>query len=146
MAVTKILSNPVWISYILMALLSFMIITDLVQDHTPPIENVSYEPRNSPMEQGEDLILRVYRDKNRDDCPITSVRRATHAETGITYSLPGRIWEGGEVGTEYSEFVVGTSSLPVGQYVGHIETRYDCPNDVFIYEGQFLFLITDEVK
>lgn len=139
-------SGHITLAWFLLSLMFVYIVWGLLEDHTPPIQDVSYEPRNSPLTEGEDLVLRVYREKNRDDCAITSIRRATNAETGITYSLPGRIWEGGVVGTEYTEFEIGTSSLPPGQYVGYLESRYDCPHDVFIYEGQYLFSIIEEDK
>lgn len=131
------------IAWLLVLAMAFHIGVRAFEDHRPPINDVRYEPQNSPMAEGENLILRVYREKVRDDCPITSVRRATNASSGRTYPLAGRIWLGGEVGTEYTDLEIDTGFLSPGQYVGVIESRYDCPAETFIFAGQFLFTIEE---
>lgn len=130
-------------TWILLLGVAVYIVSNLFVDHRDPIHSIRYESQNSPLQVGEDLILRIYRDKVRDDCPITSIRRATSVETGVTIGLAGRIWEGGSVSADYVDIVVNTSILSPGQYVGIIETRYDCPRHVFTTEGQFLFTVNE---
>ena len=130
-------------TWVLLIGVAVYVMSSLFVDHRDPIHSIRYEPQNSPLVVGEDLILRIYREKVRDDCPITSVRRVTSVETGVTVGLAGRIWNGGSVDASYVDIIINTSILDVGQYVGIIETRYDCPRHVFTTEGQFLFTINE---
>ena len=88
------------------------------------------EPLNSPVHVGEALKVRIYREKLRDDCPVSSFRSAINQD-GKVYDLPDRTWQGGPVETDYLETTYDTTSLPVGQYDLTVELAYACPEQTF---------------
>ena len=88
------------------------------------------EPLNSPVHVGNALQVRIYREKLRDDCPVSSFRSAIDQD-GKVYDLPDRTWQGGPVETAYLETTYDTTSLPVGQYDLIVELAYACPEQTF---------------
>jgi hypothetical protein len=96
----------------------------------PPVIFDRVEPLKSPIHVGDRLVVRIYREKRRDDCPVTSFRSAVDQD-GRTYDLPDRSWAGGPAGTEYLDAEYDTSALPVGQYDLVVELSYACPEQTF---------------
>ena len=97
-----------------------------VTDMRPPIDGpMKVETVNSPIKQGQNLKVKVTRNKVRDDCPVTSLRYVTNDE-GKAIDIPDRAWVGGNVGQSVI-LVYPTSGLPVDQYVLHVSLSYDCP-------------------
>lgn len=99
----------------------------------PPVIFDRVEALNSPMHVGERLLVRVYRDKLRDDCPVTSFRSAIDQD-GRTYDLPDRTYSGGPTDTEFFDVEYDTTSLPVGQYDLIVELSYACPEETFVID------------
>ena len=93
-------------------------------DTTPPVKFEKVEALNSPITVGEDLLVRIVREKRRK-CPVTSLRYATN-EDGRAFDIPDRAWSGGPVGGSF-EMYYPTSGLPPGSYTLHVSLSYECP-------------------
>lgn len=122
----------------LVLLISFIILTglfapslvfELFVDRTPPVAGFySAEALNSPVDAGDVLLVRIHRDKVRDDCPVTSSRIAIDQD-GVFFDLPDARWVGGESSVGFIEFAYPTTSnMPAGQYRLRVHLSYKCPN------------------
>lgn len=95
-------------------------------DRTLPIKGaMKIEALNSPITVGQNLQVKVTRDKVRNDCPVTSLRYVTTPD-GVAHDIPDRAWEGGKKGSE-DILTYPTSGLPPGQYTLHVSLSYACP-------------------
>ena len=111
-------------------------------DTRPPLIGLSITPLNSPIFEGTRLIGHAIREKVRDDCPIVSVRKATHMDTGKEYALAGQIWSGGKAGSTSIDVVYATENLTAGQYVLEYKINYLCPwGQTFRYDGSMFFAV-----
>lgn len=106
-------------------------------DRTPPIKVFhSAEALNSPILDGSPLVVRIVRDKVRDDCPVTS-RRWITSEDGIVYNLGVASWAGGDVEAGWLDFAYPMpDGLSPGSYNLNVHLSYQCPNvsEPFEYE------------
>lgn len=123
-----------WVFYAIVAtILGMTLWGKMTFDDQAPVSNLRLEVLNSPVEQGiQYLTLRVYRDKHRDDCTLTSVRRAQDSD-GRWVELPTRVWEGGDVEEEYVDLLIDVRALHVGEYIGTNWVTYHCPSISFNY-------------
>jgi len=117
-------------------------------DRTPPIVSfIKTEALNSPIAPGDALIVRIWRDKIRDDCPVTSTRYAV-SQDGVTVDIEDGQWGGGPAGGEYFDFAYPTGhAMPPGNYELRVHLSYQCPNvaEPFQYEQPAtLFRVRDE--
>lgn len=112
-------------------------LSQLLADKTPPIRAFhSAEALNSPIKAGELLIVRIKRDKVRDDCPVSSERQAVNQD-GVVFSLPPATWSGGPTDVDYLDFAYPTlPSMRIGDYELRVHLTYRCPNvsDPFEYD------------
>jgi len=128
-----------WVSHVLAFVLAFPVfallhytIAFFTTDRRDPVRFQSAEATNSPIREGEQLRIVVYREKVRDDCPVTSIR-AAQTEDGRMIPLAGRIWNGGPIG-DWTALEYDTSILPPGVYTLKVDLQYDCPGDlVFVH-------------
>jgi hypothetical protein len=109
----------------------------LFTDTRPPVVAFTHaEALNSPIDAGEDLYVRVFRTKVRDDCPVTALRFATN-QSGDTFDLPDVISaEGGSPNSDYFEgsYTI-PDNLPSGFYRVSVHLIYDCGRGgVFHYD------------
>ncbi len=121
---------------------------DWTFDDRVPVFIERAEALNSPLAEGEVLIVRVYRDKVRDDCPITSNRTAMDMD-GRPHDLPNLRWEGAPANTEFADIPYDTSALPPGEYWLRVDLDYQCPGFVFEVEQPpvpFRVLAREEMK
>jgi len=105
-------------------------------DRRPPIVAFeSVEALNSPVTAGGDLVVRILREKIRDDCEVTSLRTAMDRD--------GRIWpvphavsqEGGDADAAYVDWAYPIpETTPPGQYVLRVHLIYDCEGTVWHYD------------
>jgi len=103
-------------------------------DTRDPVRFHGAEATNSPLRVGEKLQIIIYRDKIRDDCPVTSIR-AAQTEDGRLIPLAGAIWEGGPIG-DWFAYTYDTSILPPGNYTLKVDLAYNCPGDLQFYHHQ----------
>lgn len=112
------------------------VLDGIATDSRPPViafERV--EALNSPIRQGDDLTVRIWREKVRNDCPVTSIRTAVN-EDGRVFEIPDAVGhEGGPVGAAYLDWTYPTDALPAGSYVLRVHLIYDCnEGGVFHYD------------
>jgi hypothetical protein len=112
-------------------------------DMTPPITNMRLVTLNSPVAAGQELQLRVYRTKWRDDCPLLSTRLATDLWTGDDYALPSKVWNGGSSMEQHVDLLIDTAALPPSIYVGKVQAIYACPRFTYPVEGEFYFTVRE---
>lgn len=100
----------------------------LTFDDRPPLVlgTLRLEPINSPIVEGNDMIVRSHREKHRDDCLVESNRWAVDAD-GVRYELRGQFWAGGAVEDDHVDLLFKTNRLPPGEYIGSAEATYHCP-------------------
>lgn len=115
-----------------LAILAFLfvppLIIELSVDRTPPVTAFHRaEALNSPIHAGEPLIVRVWRDKVRDDCPVDSDRQAVNQD-GVVTVLPPATWAGGPTDVPYLDFAYPTlPAMTVGDYELRVHLSYHCP-------------------
>jgi len=103
-------------------------------DRRNPVRFVDAEATNSPIVEGQNLGVVIYREKVRDDCPVTSIRNAQNAD-GRLIPLAGEVWPGGPIGDSlYFEYPTGI--LPPGNYTLKVDLIYSCPGDQTFYHHQ----------
>lgn len=108
----------------------------LYADRTPPVKTfISSEVQNSPVGVGEPLRLRVFREKMRDDCPVTAHRTAVDQD-GRVYTISTASWAGGDDDAPFVDLAYDLpASMPDGDYVLFVSLTYECPGPfVFHYE------------
>lgn len=89
------------------------------------------EVLNSPIHAGEELHVRVWREKVRGDCPVVSEPFAINVN-GVLHPMPNSFAAGGPVGTPYVDIFYKTPpDLPPGEYVLRDRLSYRCPDHVF---------------
>lgn len=98
-------------------------------DRTPPIVSFSKaEALNSPIRAGEPLLVRIWREKVRDDCTVHSDRQAVNQD-GVVFDMENGQWRGGSADNAYLDFAYPTSLfMPVGIYELRVHLAYTCPN------------------
>lgn len=106
----------------------------ITTDTRDPVQFLGAEAINSPLRVGEKLKVVIYRNKIRDDCPVTSIR-SVQTRDGRLIPLAGQIWEGGPIG-EYLAFEYDTSNLDAGEYTLKVDLKYDCPKDIEFFHHQ----------
>jgi hypothetical protein len=100
-------------------------------DDRVPVVFDRVEVLNSPVKSGENLVVRIWREKVREDCPVLSQRLAVNQD-GVVFDLPDSAWRGGPAGTPYLDYAYPTvESMPPGNYLLRVHLTYTCPNLVF---------------
>jgi len=85
------------------------------------------ETLNSPVKAGEPLRLRIWRDKERDDCPVQSERTGINQD-GVVFDMPDAEWAGGPAHTDFLDLNYPTLPyMPAGEYELRVELTYTCP-------------------
>lgn len=104
----------------------------IAADHRPPVMFVRAEVMNSPIRPGESLLIRVWREKVRDDCPVASAAFITDENGNIT-NLPGIFSIGGPSGTEFLDvsYLIPANTHP-GGYELNDPLSYRCPDGEFV--------------
>jgi hypothetical protein len=93
-----------------------------------PVVFQRVEVMNSPIAAGEPLVVRIWREKTRDDCPVYSHRTAVNAD-GVSYELPSALWSGGPQDTAFVDYAYPTLSvMPPGNYELRVHLVYNCPH------------------
>lgn len=126
----------VMLSIIILAVVLWPGASWLAADRSPPVVRFDrVEVQNSPVGMGEALLVRVYREKVRDDCPVTESRFAMDQD-GRVHNIQTVTWAGGDDATPYVDLAYSLPlSMPDGDYVLFANLKYDCPGDhVFTYE------------
>lgn len=106
----------------------------ITADRRPPLIGISaIAAKNSPV-HGRTLIVRVFREKIRNECPVQSSRYATD-QNGVIHDLPNARNAGGPASAGHVDLAVDVGALPDGQYVLHMTGRYVCPHldEPFVY-------------
>jgi len=99
-----------------------------------PVVFQRVEVLNSPIAQGGEVVVRIWRDKSRDDCPVYSQRTAVNQD-GVAYDLPDAQWRGGPAGVEYFDYAYPTlRTMPPGSYELRVHLTYSCPGITFEVE------------
>lgn len=126
-----------WLRFIVAAIAGASLGTSLLWikevltiDHRAPVTIQKVETLNSPVREGNDLIVRIWRDKVRDDCPLHSARYVSDAN-GRAYDLPDAQGAGGAKDERYVDVRYVTSALPPGFYTLHVSVMYHCPGQSF---------------
>jgi hypothetical protein len=106
----------------------------VAEDTRVPITVRGVETLNSPLMPGDDMTVRIYREKVRD-CPLVSYRYAV-SEDGVRYEFGAEPRShGGPVGTEYVDVDFRTPhAIPPGQYDFFITAVYTCENKHYVVE------------
>jgi len=99
-----------------------------------PVVFQRVEVLNSPIAPGGEVIVRIWRDKSRDDCPVYSQRTAVNQD-GVAYDLPDAQWRGGLPDTPYLDYAYPTlATMPDGPYELRVHLTYNCPKITFEIE------------
>ena len=142
------------LTFVLLAILAFFLsafIAVLIYNHasvdrTQPVTSFSrVETLNSPVREGEVLHVRIYREKVRDDCPVTSKRLAVNQD-GQVFTLEDGQHEGGPADQSYYDFGYLTlPEMPAGEYQLRVDLTYTCPGGLMFEYTQpsAFFRITD---
>ena len=95
-------------------------------DDTDPIQGtISTEALNSPIFSGEDLLVRITREKVRT-CPVFSQRKFV-SEDGRTVAAPSVLSLGGPVGADYVDWAYPTpNDLRPGLWELRVWLEYNC--------------------
>lgn len=99
----------------------------LTYDDRQPVQFDRVEIMNSPVRPGDTLIGRVFRDKVRDDCPVTAERMAI-SQDGEIIPLETVTWPGGPAGTPFFDVRYALpDDMPEGLYTLRVNVTYHCP-------------------
>lgn len=116
---------------IILAGLSLGTLVNMAQiDRRPPVTSFErVEVLNSPIQPGEALRVRIWREKVRGDCPVTSYRSASNRD-GKLYDIPDIFdFEGGPPEQPYFEVSYHIPrTLPPDQYLLLVHLVYQCPD------------------
>ena len=100
-------------------------------DSRYPVRFERAEVLNSPGSPGGELQLRIWREKVRDDCPVSSKPFAIDVN-GALFAFEESFSRGGPVGTEYFDASYPIPrDLPPGEYVLRDRLSYYCPSITF---------------
>jgi hypothetical protein len=92
-----------------------------------PVVFQSVEVLNSPIHAGNPLVVRIVREKYRDDCPVYSHRTAINQD-GVAYELPSALWSGGPADLDVIDYAYPTLPImPPGNYELRVHLVYNCP-------------------
>lgn len=126
-----------WLRFIVAALVGVLIGTSLLWikdvltiDNRAPVAINKVEALNSPIDVGDKLFVRIWRDKVRDDCPLHSERYASD-EHGRAHNLPDAQGIGGPKDEQYVDILYDTSGLGAGAYTLYVSLMYHCPGQSF---------------
>lgn len=116
---------------VIMIAVLFDLLGYLLRDTRPPIEVRAMEVLNSPVHFGEDLLVRIYREKYRD-CPLVGYRYVLDKD-GRRFDLPDEAKPGGgPIGSDYVDVLFPLVDLPIGRYTFFSTVTYYCDGDVFV--------------
>lgn len=101
----------------------------------PVVAFTGAEALNSPVEAGEDLIVRIYRIKVRDDCPVTSIRSLINDDGRRLDIMDAVTHAGGAAGESVEISYPIPIGTPPGNYFLTVHLIYDCGRGgVFHYD------------
>jgi hypothetical protein len=109
---------------------AYSLMVELTTDRRPPVDMDRVETLNSPLSAGDRLLVRIWREKVRNDCRVHSRRMAVNQD-GAVFDVPDAIWAGGEAGAAYLDFEYDTSTLPPGDYELRVSLDYLCPDRTY---------------
>ena len=140
-----------WSLILSVAAIGFIAVANLAYiwttDRTHPIDIKQVIPLNSPIVEGDVLLVRFVRDKNRDDCRLLTLRTATSLATGITTSLEVQMWKGSSSADNGLDVPYKTEILKPDKYIGRYDLTYFCPlGFTFNTKGDFFFEVVKGVK
>ena len=100
-------------------------------DRRPPVTVFERsEVLNSPVPRGGAVIVRTWRNKVREDCPVTSTRHATNID-GVNFTLPSAQWRGGDKSARWVDIAYPLiPEMAPGQYALYVTVTYACPGDL----------------
>lgn len=101
-----------------------------LRDTREPIIISKVETLNSPLTEGESLLVRVFREKFRD-CPLNSERYVQNLD-GKSFNIPDVVGRGGPIGTPYVDVAYDTSSLVPDAYTLFVHLIYLCEDEPHI--------------
>lgn len=112
----------------------FELVSYIARDTRPPITVHALEVLNSPVQPGEDLMVRIYREKVRD-CPLTSYRYVVDRDGRKFDLLDEAKATGGPVGSDYVdvEFPL-VPPVPPGRYTFYNTAVYHCDGDTYVIQ------------
>lgn len=139
-----------WLRIIVAGLLGVCLGTSLLWikaaltiDHRTPISIQKVETLNSPFDVGDKLVVRIWRDKVREDCPLHSSRYASD-ENGRALDIPDAQGFGGPKDQQYVDVFYETSALPPGSYTLHVSLMYHCPGQSFpVQQPPVAFVVSE---
>jgi hypothetical protein len=126
-----------WLRFIVAAIAGAALGTSLLWikdvltiDYRAPVNMQRVESLNSPVPVGGKIVVRVWREKYRDDCPVVSSPYASD-QNGRAYVMPGSQGPGGAKDEEYYDALYDVTALPPGSYTLHDSLMYHCPGQSF---------------
>lgn len=97
----------------------------------PPIEKFHrVELLNAPVYEGEKIEVRIWRDKRRGDCKVTSRRKAIDTADAVAKDIRNGVWKGGSPDNDYLDYEYDTSMLSASLYILRVDLSYLCPEGV----------------
>lgn len=107
-------------------LIAALLIVIQVDRRDPIVGQMRTEALNSPVRAGDVLIVRITREKVRDDCPVVSIRSLVTPD-GRKIDIPVGIHEGGPDNQEYVDWAYPIpSDIPPGDYELRVHLTYLC--------------------
>lgn len=101
-------------------------VQSLVEDRRDPVAFKRVEALNSPVKVGDNLVVRIWRDKVRS-CPVDSERIVMDQDGHVT-ELAGEVSAGGPVDEAYVDWEYPTHLLPAADYQMDVALTYWCPD------------------
>lgn len=98
-------------------------------DRRPPIKLDRMEPlhKNAKILYGREMIVRIWREKVRGDCPLEA-RHFAYDDDGKEYHLESAVKKGGKVGAPFVDVIIDTRRLPINRYTFKNHVTYFCPD------------------
>lgn len=97
-----------------------------VDRRAPVVAFTGAEALNSPVVAGSDLMVRIYRIKVRDDCPVTSTRSLVDHDGRRLGIMGSHTHEGGPTGDSVVISYPIPAETPPGNYFLAVHLAYDC--------------------
>lgn len=139
-----------WLRITVAALVGLLIGTSLLWikgaltiDNRAPVSIHKVEALSSPIAVGDKLLVRIWRDKVRDDCPLHSERYASD-EHGRAHDLPDAQGAGGSKDKRAVDVWYDTSGLLSGSYSLNVSLMYHCPGQSFPVQQPSVSFVVSE--
>lgn len=111
---------------VIVMLTAALLIVMQVDRRNPIVGQLKTEALNSPVRAGDDLIVRITRNKVRGDCPVISVRSLVTPD-GQKINIPGGVHKGGDPDADYIDWAYPIPrNIPPGDYELRVHLTYIC--------------------